>query len=299
VRVLLVRAGALGDVVLLRSAIASLHAAGHESALLAPSGPGSAVLGPGPSEVREVLSWDDPDLARWLGDADSPLPFGDALRSFGAAVAFTRSADVVTRLLTIVPRIVSRDPEPRAAAGHASLWLAEAARDLGAVAVPRPADLVPTEAERAAARPIVDRLPPRFLAIHPGSGSAAKNWPATRFAEAARVLSPGRPWLLVLGPADDAAAAALGDVPDVVTARSLPPRVLGAVLREAGVYLGNDSGVSHLAAAFGTPVLALFGPTDPAVWAPLGNRVQVLRSPDLSLEGLSVEVVVARARAMR
>ena len=101
------------------------------------------------------------------------------------------------------------------------------------------------------------------------------------------------------GPADEAAAAALGGAPDVVLARSLPPRVLGTVLRDAGCYVGHDSGVSHLAAAFGAPVLALFGPTDPAVWAPVGRRVHVLRAPDQLLEDLSVDEVVARARAVR
>jgi ADP-heptose:LPS heptosyltransferase len=299
VRVLVVRAGALGDILLLRTTIAGLHAAGHEAALLAPTGPASALLGPGPSEVREVLSWDDSGLARWIADPDASVPFRDVLPSFGAALAYTRSAELVTRLLTIVPRVVARDPEPRGAAGHASLWLAEAGRDVGAVAVPVPPDLVPTEAERAAARPILARLPPRFLAIHPGSGSPAKNWAASRFAELVRALSPGRPWLLAVGPADEAAAAALGASPDAVVARSLPPRVLGSVLREAGAYVGNDSGVSHLAAAFGAPVLALFGPTDPAHWAPVGSRVHVLRAPDLSLESLSIDAVVARARGLR
>jgi len=51
---------------------------------------------------------------------------------------------------------------------------------------------------------------------------------------------------------------------------------LGCWLARARVYIGNDSGISHLAAAVGTPVLALFGPTDPAVWAPRGRRVRVL-----------------------
>jgi heptosyltransferase-2 len=243
------------------------------------------------------LSWDDPEIARWLADADATPAIAGSLRSFDAALAFTRSADVVTRLTAVIPRVIARDPSP--AAGHASQWLAEAARELGAVAVPLPPDMVPTEAERAEARPILARLPPRFLALHPGSGSATKNWPVDRFAEVARKLSPLRPWLLVIGPADDAAGSALGAKPDVVVALSLPPRVLGTVLREAGCFVGHDSGVSHLAAAFGTPVLALFGPTDPAVWAPVGRHVQVLRAPDQLMEDLSVDEVVARARAIR
>jgi ADP-heptose:LPS heptosyltransferase len=47
------------------------------------------------------------------------------------------------------------------------------------------------------------------------------------------------------------------------------------------VYIGNDSGISHLAAAAGAPVVALFGPTDPAVWAPRGPRVRILAAAGL------------------
>ena len=50
---------------------------------------------------------------------------------------------------------------------------------------------------------------------------------------------------------------------------------LGLWLAKARLYIGNDSGISHLAAAAGTPVLALFGPTDPAVWAPRGPNVRI------------------------
>jgi ADP-heptose:LPS heptosyltransferase len=74
--------------------------------------------------------------------------------------------------------------------------------------------------------------------------------------------------------------------------------VLGAVLERARLYVGNDSGISHLAAAWGAPVLALFGPTDPAQWAPIGPRVRVLRGGDGSVENLELEDVVRAAREM-
>jgi ADP-heptose:LPS heptosyltransferase len=132
-------------------------------------------------------------------------------------------------------------------------------------------------------------MPAGFLAVHPGSGSRVKNWPFDRFIETARRLSPGRPWLLVLGPAED-------DVrppPDARLARDLPLRTLGAVLARAGLFLGNDSGVTHLAAACGTRTLALFGPTDPAQWAPVGGAVRTLRPPSQDLADLEVDDVVA------
>ncbi len=244
-----------------------------------------------------MLLWDGPEMAGFLGGFAAEDRLAGRLRSFAAVIAYTRSADLVVRLREVVPRVIVRDPEP--AAGHASLWLAEAARDLGAVVGPLPPDLAATPEEEAAARPFRSRLPPRFLALHPGSGSPTKNWPPDRFAALARALSPSRPWLLVSGPADEAAAAALGGGPDVVHAASLPPRVLGALLAHAGLFVGHDSGVSHLAAGFGAPVLALFGPTDPAVWAPIGRRVRTLRSPDHSPAGLSLDAVVAQAREVR
>ena len=79
---------------------------------------------------------------------------------------------------------------------------------------------------------------------------------------------------------------------------AISPRVLGAVLADAGLYVGNDSGVSHLAAAWGAPVLALFGPTDPALWAPVGPRVNVLRAKDEKMESLELQDVERAAREM-
>jgi ADP-heptose:LPS heptosyltransferase len=66
-----------------------------------------------------------------------------------------------------------------------------------------------------------------------------------------------------------------------------PLVVVAAILRRARAFLGNDSGISHLAGMLGLPTLALFGPTDPALWAPLGPRVRVLRSESLTDLGVN------------
>jgi ADP-heptose:LPS heptosyltransferase len=114
--------------------------------------------------------------------------------------------------------------------------------------------------------------------VHPGSGGKRKCWPAQRFAElAARLRAPV---LLLEGPADadacrEFAEALASSVPAArVTGVSLSR--LAALLSESRGYMGNDSGVSHLAAALGVPTIAVFGPTDPAVWAPLGPEVSVV-----------------------
>jgi heptosyltransferase-2 len=196
----------------------------------------------------------------------------------------------------MIPRVVCHDPSPSGGV-HASEWLA---RPLEALGLDSPADLepiLPTPAEANAARDLRARLPEGFLAVHPGSGSPRKNWPAERFAAVLDSLAHDRPWLLVEGPADATAAAPLAQRPGTVLARGLGVRALGAVLAGAGLFIGHDSGVSHLAAAWRAPTLTLFGPTDPAIWAPVGPRVRVLRAPRGQMEALSVDAVLSAVRS--
>jgi ADP-heptose:LPS heptosyltransferase len=62
---------------------------------------------------------------------------------------------------------------------------------------------------------------------------------------------------------------------------------VAAVLSRCRGYVGNDSGITHLAAALGVPTVALFGPTDPAVWSPRGRQVIILRAQPQTTEGLA------------
>src|SRR5262249_5406296 len=112
-----------------------------------------------------------------------------------------------------------------------------------------------------------------FVAIHPFSGSSRKNWPLERFRElASRLETPVR-W--IAGPEEE-----LPDATRFDDLGELPQGLAGARL-----YIGNDSGITHLAAAAGVPVVALFGPTDPRVWSPRGN-VRVIEAPGGDLEQL-------------
>jgi len=134
-------------------------------------------------------------------------------------------------------------------------------------------------------------VPPRsFLLILPGSGSAAKNWPSERFADLAALLAPQLPPLIVIGPAEPALAPFFRDRA-LATVEHLELGTLAGLTRRARAFVGNDSGVSHLAAGAGTTGLALFGPTDPDRWRPLGH-VEVLRHEPLS--ELTVDEVAAR-----
>jgi hypothetical protein len=134
-----------------------------------------------------------------------------------------------------------------------------------------------------------------FLVVHPGSGSAAKNWPPERFAAVVPAVEArlGLPSVMLAGPADDAVIQRLRHAAPVLPPilADLPLPVVAALLLRARGYLGNDSGVAHLAGQLGLPTLVLFGPTDPALWRPLGPRVQVLRATPLA--DLTVETALA------
>lgn len=135
-----------------------------------------------------------------------------------------------------------------------------------------------------------------LIALHPGSGSPRKNWPVDRWVELGRaLLQRGTQLLIVGGEADeeriDVLREAWRDSP-VLVARHLPLPHLAAILARSRLFIGHDSGISHLAAAVGAKCVLLFGPTDPAVWAPANPGVNVLEAPDEDLAKLSVEAVV-------
>ena len=124
----------------------------------------------------------------------------------------------------------------------------------------------------------------RVLAIHPGSGSPGKNWDAKKFAAVADWASERCQVLLISGPAQDGVEEVRDSVKKArpLVADNLPLIHLAAVLKASKAYLGNDSGITHLAASLGLPTVALFGPTDPALWGPKGPGVRIVYAKNLS-----------------
>jgi len=119
-----------------------------------------------------------------------------------------------------------------------------------------------------------------WLCIHPGSGSAAKNWDPDRFRAVANHVQSrwNMPVRVLLGPAEEERRGPWESTAIPLTVlRGLSLCQVARCLAQGALYLGNDSGVTHLAASLGVPTLALFGPTDPRRWAPRGPRVHVLR----------------------
>jgi ADP-heptose:LPS heptosyltransferase len=144
--------------------------------------------------------------------------------------------------------------------------------------------------------PAVSQIPslPR-LAIHLGSGSTRKNWPTESWVHlVSEIEKLASELIVVTGEADRRLTAAfLGRFRPhkVKVCDSLPLPALAAELHRCRLFVGNDSGVTHLAAAVGTRTVALFGPTDPAVWRPLGAHVTVVQSRNGTMQGIEYDEV--------
>ncbi len=151
-----------------------------------------------------------------------------------------------------------------------------------------------------------------FAILNPGAGWGAKRWPAERYGEVARELADrGVRSILNYGPGEEelvrAAEAASGGA---ARAMSCNVTELIALTRRARLFIGGDTGPLHLAAALRIPVVAIFGPTDPARNGPYGTRSVVLRSPesvtsharraaaDEGMLAIGSEAVVAAANKM-
>ena len=122
-----------------------------------------------------------------------------------------------------------------------------------------------------------------FWLLHPGSGSASKNWPIEQFS---RVLSRWAPLrrsvVLLLGPAEtsrrDSWSRALAFC-DPLVVEEWPLEQVAVLMHRCAGYLGNDSGITHLAAVMGAPTVAVFGPASLRHWVPRGPRVCVAAAP--------------------
>lgn len=133
----------------------------------------------------------------------------------------------------------------------------------------------------------------RYAVLHPFASSPEKQWPAERFCEVARYLSLWRITPLFLAsPSDDARAFTAHQIVqgNLTAAKSL--------LSKASLFIGNDSGPAHMAAAFGVPSLVLFGTSNPAVWSPWKTNYEIVVGPD-GLREVSVSRAIAALERLR
>ena len=152
---------------------------------------------------------------------------------------------------------------------HTAEHLASAIFYLGAPAgeIPR-ARLVPDRPTLNAANGLA--------VLHPAAATPEKTWPAAGFLEVAnQLVRCGLNPVFIGGAADD-----LSPFAGFRTIRGAPLGDIKNLLAGASLFIGNDSGPAHMAAAFGLPVVVIFGASDPEIWAPWRTPSEILTSPE-------------------
>lgn len=185
-------------------------------------------------------------------------------------------------------KVVSIDPRPSAVTRRrrrhiTDQWATDIRAAGWSIGDPAPARIHLGSGAAAGRRP----RPVRVL-IHPGSGGKAKCWPLERFFELADALRDlDVTWML--GPAEFELARRVQDRDEPLLVEE---DLESAAEQMAGfdLYVGNDSGMTHLAAAIGLPTVAIFVATDPRIWRPLGEHVVVVEADGLGFEGVLTEV---------
>ncbi|HEX7516534.1 MAG TPA: glycosyltransferase family 9 protein [Chthoniobacterales bacterium] len=178
---------------------------------------------------------------------------------------------------------------------HAALQLARPLEQIGLHLKNPAARIYPTEVDREFAQDVLGNSSKPVIALHPGSGSETKNWPIEKWKRLGEHLfSTDRTILVVAGEADEERLRLLETAWKDKPARFAKDLALPhlAALFETSLFIGHDSGISHIAAAAGARSILLFGPTDPAVWAPANENVTVLRAPEGDLRLLAVDTVI-------
>lgn len=308
-QITVIRPGALGDTLLALPALALLRRWAPDARLTFIARADVLPLALASGLADDAWPWDLPDWAALFvsGVTAAGLTERACAALAGADTVIAWAADPDGALAGVLNRlgvrhiIVAPGKPPEALDAppdHVALWLARALAprgvaildDLAALWRALPSLRWPDERARQAERVWRALALPNtgVVALHPGSGGAAKRWPPERFAAlAALARQAGYAPLLLAGEADADVAGSVLSHSALPLARDLPLATLAALLARCAGYVGNDSGVSHLAGLLGVPTVALFGPTDPARWSPLGPRVTALRAPGGALERLA------------
>lgn len=304
-RFLVLRGGAIGDFIFTLPVLQALRRQWPEAYIELIGYPHIARLAVAAGLTDRLRGLDTAGMARFFGlhpqiDDETRRH----LASFDFVISFLHDPDGIVRdnlLANGVRRLLYRSPI--GPAGHIVDHLVQPLESLAiyeAGAAPT-LTLKPELVDAGRARLDALGVQGRPVAIHCGSGSARKNWPLDRFARVAEVLAATHPLVFVLGEADHPIADAIHSLARTTGGARLEGLdlvELAGALANCAAFLGNDSGITHIAAALGLPTVALFGPTDPAVWGPRGRRVRILRSTSDRMENLDLDSVLAAMREL-
>ncbi len=295
-KLLIIRPSALGDTLMLMPAIAQLR--GSTEIVLVARAPGVDILSPYVNRVidYEGSGWHRLFLEHLGVDHDFSLPEADC------AVAFLSDPDGIVKknLKTTLPKtslhFFPAFP-PEEANLHAAFYLAQCLRQAG---MPVDPDKCLMEADqRALLKGGGQAIQKKRIVLHPGSGGKGKNHPPEFWLQLIGKLTSHFPSpsfsksIILLGPAEEQllpffTRQAAGERAEILFAPELEQ--LQSILSQAPLYVGHDSGITHLAAMLGTPTIALFRMSTVHQWRPLGPAVKVIQCEETS-PGLIVKTL--------
>lgn len=299
-RMLILRGGALGDFILTLPVFEMIRHRWPKLQVEVAGYPRSASLAVMSGLAASMVSLDEAMMAGLFLDpsAEKSRALRDYLSRFDVALSYLHDPEgrVASALAeAAIPRRVCASP--LVTSGHAIDHFLRPLEEFGlhpdgheSARLPLPGKIV------RQGKDVLAPWGPRVVLLHPGSGSSTKNWPLDRFLDVAEHLySRGIVALFILGEAEEGM-----DLPIIkrmgenhLLLKNIPLDTLAGIMAAGHLYVGNDSGISHLAAAVGVPSLVLFGPTDPSRWAPRGHHVTIVRGPKGLIEAVTKEEVLS------
>ena len=309
-RILIIRGGAIGDFILTLPALKTLREACPHAHIEILGYKHIAAIAQNRFYAQAVRSIEYGPLSGFFAkNSELPVELVDYFATFDLIISYLYDPDGifesnlrrcgVENLLCGPAKIVKTSD-------HAARQLARPIEELGIRVVDLTQKIFLSEEDRQFGRQFLQASSQPIIAIHPGSGSKEKNWPLQNWID----LFSTEHWhikkryslIVVSGEADKEQTARLEHTwndQEVRFAKNLPLPHLAAVL-EHSIFIGHDSGISHLAAAAGANCILLFGPTDPNVWAPRNEKVEVLRAPTGKVNDLEIAAVqAALTKALR
>ena len=301
-RAMIIRGGAIGDCILVLPVLAAIRKRWPECwiDLVAPRRMESLMLGSGLAD-----GFHDIESRSWTGFYIEGGPLDprcvELISKAQLVLAYVSDADKVFEnhlKRSTQGRVTAVAPRPsEESQTHCVDWLLAPLKEVGIASAGR----VPRISFSGASEVATGR---KILAAHLGSGSGKKNWPAENWSALLQGFLKDTDWeLLLVG--GESEAVVLRKVARnlssarVAMAQSLPLDELARRLSACRLFIGHDSGITHLAAALGLPVLAIWGPTNESVWRPLGQSVRLVNG-GANLERLPIgEVQTELAEILR
>ena len=290
-RILVIRGGAIGDFVLTLPVLAALRERFPKAELEILGYPRIAAMAVDAGLVRAVHALESPGLAMFFTPNGAfDLEWREFFARYAIVVSYLYDPDDIfeenVKSCGVGQFIAARHRPDEMKAIHASEVFLKPLEQLTIFDGDPVARLAINSGEPSG----------NYLALHPGSGSASKNWPEEKWRELIEYLlaKTTLQFLLIGGEAEGEKLQRLTSglsEERLELAEHLPLNRLAKRLAKCCGFVGHDSGVTHIASALGLPTLVLWGPSREAIWRPLGENVRVLNQHH-ALAELSLESVV-------